>query len=191
MFLPTLLLAVATAPPLAVDVTGMPPQLAIIRHDAAQRGWRVTCEGHSGEEKVLRLEFTSSDTKESVSAYFIRPDHVGSSRRFYYKNSVPSMPCDIEPTTTSGVPSRVLAIGDRNKLTPLLVLAKDCGYSKVVIRKSDKADIADLISSTARKDWFTLDAGENIAERYGPAICFVQLQTRVSLGLHTPDAAVR
>jgi len=175
--LPILLLAVAAVRPLAVDVTGMPPQLAIIRHDAAQRGWRVTCEGQSGEEKVLRLEFTPSDTAESVSGYFTGPAHIGSSTRFYDKNSVPSLPCDIEPPTTSGDPSQVLAIGDRNKLIPLMAMAKDCGYSKVVIRKFDRAD---LISAKAPEDLLTLDAGENTAERYGPAICFVQLQNRVA-----------
>ena len=54
---------------IAADVTGMEPQLAIIRRDAARLGWRITCEGNAGEERVLRLTIPAGSGAE-VRSYF-------------------------------------------------------------------------------------------------------------------------
>jgi hypothetical protein len=71
---------------IAVDVTGMDPQLAIIRRDAARLDWRVICEGSAGEERVLRLTFPNRSEK-AVRSYFDPQDLIGSSTRYYSRTS--------------------------------------------------------------------------------------------------------
>src|ERR1700740_222504 len=106
-----LLASLTAAQPIAVDIAGMQPQLAIVRRDGAARGWRVTCEGRSGEERVIRIVFPPGTPPAAIGAYFDLADHLGSSARFYHAGDTLPQSCDSEPTVSSGSPARVLALG--------------------------------------------------------------------------------
>ena len=164
----------------AADVTGMEPQLAIIRRDAARLGWRITCEGSAGEERVLRLTIPAGSGAE-VRSYFDPQDQIGSSTRFYTRENLPPEGCDQEPpTTSSSGPSPVLAIGPRALLAPLADVARACGFTLAVIRERRREDVPQGASGL-QDDWLTLDAGEDISPRYGPEICFLQMQSRAAV----------
>lgn len=177
-------LSAGSSPPaddqvLAVDVTGMEPQIAIIRRDAADRGWRITCQGRAGEEQVVRLTFPSSTHQQDLDSYFSPQDHIGSSFRFYSPSRLPPDRCDQEaPTTsTSGPPNRVMAAGPLDLMTQLAETARRCGYFNAAVREH-RADDSSLPPELP-SEWRILDAGEDVGHRYGPAICFVQMRSRV------------
>ena len=170
-----LLLSVAAASPVAVDVAGMAPQLAIIRRDAAERGWRISCEGRSGEEGTLRLAFPPDVRRESVEAYFDPNHYVGSSAYFYSRADELPEHCDHDPTRIiSAESSQVLAAGPRDTLAPLVGLARDCGFGAALVRERREADIQ-AEAGAMPGDWLILDAGEDVVPRYGPALCFLNL----------------
>lgn len=168
---------------IAVDVTGMEPQIAIIRRDAARLGWRVTCEGTAGEERVLRLTIPAG-SEEAVRSYFDPHDHIGSSTRFYSREDMPPERCDQDPpTTSSSSPSFVLAFGPRELLTPLADVARACGFTLTAIRERRQQDVPQGTPGL-QDDWLTLDAGEDTTPRYGPTICFVQMRSRAAVTNH-------
>jgi hypothetical protein len=134
--------AIATRGVIAVDVTGMEPQVAIVRRDATRLGWRITCEGSAGEERVLRLTFTTR-YEEAVRSYFTSQNPIGSSARFYSSQNTPPAGCDQEPpTTSSSHPSSILALGPRELLAPLLDAARACGFTSSAIRQRRQEDVA-------------------------------------------------
>jgi hypothetical protein len=162
---------------IAVDVTGMDPQLAIIRRDAARLGWRVTCEGSAGEERVLRLTFPNG-SETAVRSYFDPQDLIGSSTRYYSRTDKPPERCDQEPgTTSSSRPSSVLALGPRELLTPLVDVARACGFALTAIRERRQEDLPQGWPGL-QDDWLTLDAREDTTPRHGPTICFLQMMQR-------------
>lgn len=175
-----LLLLGFAAPPVAVDVTGMGPQIEIIRRDVAERGWQITCEGHSGEERVVRLTFPPGTSDEAIQSYFDPPDHIGSSSRFYRPNEVPPERCDREPPIiTSSRPWSVLAIGPRDSLDRMANIARACGFERASVREGRGEDAPEGITDVVG-DW-ALDAGEDITPRNGPMICLLQMQHRASV----------
>ena len=174
-----LLLSATAAPLIAVDVTGMEPQIEIVRHDAADRGWQITCEGHAGEEQVLRLALPRRAPQAAAIAYFERGDHLGSSRRFYYEGDPLPQGCDQEPPSFSASEAiRVLAFGRRERLTRLASMARRCGFTRPEVRERRQNDLPPW-SRRGHDDWLTLDAGEDARARPGPLMCFIQMQTRV------------
>src|SRR5438874_7786843 len=87
--------------PLTVDVTGMPPQLQVIRLEAAKNGWSITCQGHSGEQDVLRLAAPAGPASNKLTACFDNRDHIGSSANFYRDGRLAPASCDHEPPISS------------------------------------------------------------------------------------------
>jgi hypothetical protein len=173
-----LLVPVLANLPVAVDVAGMEPQIGILRRDAAEHGWRITCEGRSGEERVLRLTFPQGASAAAIRTYFDAEHHVGSSSRFYYPGDLPPAGCNREPpTATAPAPMRVLGFGPARALTRLAGIARACGFTRAAIRAQRTGDFP---AATARRraDWLTLDAGEDMTPRYGPTICFIQMRGR-------------
>ena len=167
------------APPVAVDVTGMAPQIEIIRRDVVERGWQITCEGRSGEEQVVRLAFPPGTSDEAIQSYFDPQAPLGSSSRFYGPDETPPERCDREPaTTTSSDPRSVLAIGTRDSLEHLASIAHACGLERASIRQRGTEDVPPGITGVVG-DW-TLDAGEDVTPRNGPMICLLQMQLRAS-----------
>ena len=173
-----LLLSLTAAPPVAVDIIGMEPQLTIVRRDAAERGWRISCEGRAGEENVIRLSFPSGTPAGAIRSYFDPDHHLGSSAHYYYLGDALPDRCDHEPTfTSSSAPLQALVVGPGNLLERLAVIARACGYSGAAIRARRSGDIP-AGAADPPEDWVTLDAGEDAGVRYGPSICFVQMQYR-------------
>ena len=172
------LLSFAPAPPVAVDVTGMAPQLEIIRRDADQRGWRISCEGRAGEEGVIRLAFPSGIAREEIDTYFDADHHLGSSQRYYYARDTLPEQCDQEPAVSSASePAPVLALGPRESLSGLTEVARACGFAGATLREIRAQDILSG-QPDPPENWLALDAGEDASARHGPAICFLQLGVR-------------
>ena len=183
-----LMMAIAAAPPVAADATGMEPQLTIIRRDAAERGWAIICEGRSGEEGVVRLAFPPDTTREAIDAYFDPNRYVGSSAHFYSSEGDLPSGCDHEPPTISASqPVRTLAFGPRGHLDRLAELARACGFARAAVRERRNGDLPEGTTGMP-EDWLTLDAGEDIGSRYGPSLCFLNIQGRV---MSTGSAEVR
>jgi hypothetical protein len=165
------------SPPVAVDVAGMAPQLAVIRSDAAGRGWRITCEGNSGEERVIRIAFPAGTSRETVMAYF-GPGMIGSTMSYYSLARPAPESCDRqEPGQGSGDPVRLLGFGPRAVIEPLVGVARSCGYAGAGIRVRRRGDRIPAAIAMHR-DWLVIDAGEDAGRRYGPMICWVQMEYR-------------
>ena len=161
---------------IAVDVTGMPPQLDRALAVAKAEGWTVACKGRAGEEGVLRLALNADTKQETVDAALGGRSAFVSSTGYYYAGKPMPRSCNHKPTrVSSDAPTPVLAFGPDVTLVALLDLARSCGFKKAAVREFRKSD---LISPTEviPTGWRTLDAGEDVGVRYGPSICFVQLR---------------
>lgn len=173
-----LLLSLMAAPPVAIDVTGMAPQLAIVRRDAAARGWQISCEGRSGEEGVVRLNVPPGTPAQAIEAHFDPNHHFGSQLRYYYAGDILPARCDGESAVgSSSSPVRVLAIGLRGDLAPLAEIARACGFSQAALREVRQEDLL-AGQASPHQDWLALDPGEGAGARSGPLICFIQLGVR-------------
>jgi len=175
-----LLLSIAAAPPVAVDVSGMEPQLAIVRREAAAQGWRISCEGRSGEQGVLRVHFPPEAADEATRLFTARRRGIGASHLFYQAGDVIPGDCDQPPVTISAPASasdRVLAFGPREVMEESAHIARDCGFAAVAVRPGREED-PPAGAHSLYPDWFALDAGEDIGARHGPFICFIQIQRR-------------
>jgi hypothetical protein len=171
-----LLLALLSDPPVAVDVTGMPPQLAFFRRAAAEQGWQIACEGRAGEEGVLRLSFPRGIAQDMLDDYFTGPRHRASSTAFYFRDRPPPGNCDHRPSEGqwSSTPTLNLAFGPRDALARLAAIARACGFSRAAVRERRDVDLP--AGADAGADWATLDAGEDAGRRYGPLICFINMR---------------
>lgn len=175
-------IALAAAPPVAgtpvvaVDVAGMEPQLSIIRRDAAERGWRISCEGRSGEERVIRIVFPSPTSEARIQPYF---ELLGSSMNYYSAEHPAPERCDqSEPQTGTGnAPVRMLGIGPRSRIEALVSVAQACGYAGAALR-ARRPDDPVPVAAGAQNDWVVIDAGEDAGARYGPLICWIQMSYR-------------
>jgi hypothetical protein len=173
-----LLLSIAAAPPVAVDVTGMAPQLAILRREAAERGWRISCEGRAGEQSVLRIHFPPGTSEEATRLLSARRRGIGTSHLFYQAGDVIPERCDQAAVTIPASASdRVLAFGPREVMEESASIARDCGFAGALARPGREED-PPAGAHSLYPDWFALDAGEDIGPRYGPFICFIQMQWR-------------
>jgi hypothetical protein len=169
------LLLLQSTPPVAIEVTGMAPQIAVARRTAAGRAWPVTCEGRSGEEQVLRLALPEGTTREAIVALL---EHRVSSIHYYYReDEQPGRTCDPEPvvSSSSGAPFSTLAVGPEDRLAPLAEVAWACGFSRARIRDWRARDLP-AGASGLQPGWRTLDAGEDYSRRYGPTICYIQMR---------------
>jgi hypothetical protein len=164
--------------PISVDVAGMEPQIEILRRDAAEHGWPITCEGRAGEERVLRLTFPRGASGAAIRTYFDAEHHIGSSTRFYHRRDLPPVRCDQEPPRISAsAPIHILGFGPSEALARLASVARACGFTRAVVREPLRGDTP---AGTARlhDGLRALDAGEDITRSYGQTICFIQMRTR-------------
>jgi hypothetical protein len=176
---------IAPDPLVSVDVAGMEPQIAIIRHGAAERGWRISCEGRSGEERVIRLVFPSGTDAATVVAAL---EGLGSSTLYYSVERPAPESCDQpEPRgEPASPPVRVLGIGPRDVIEPLVSVARACGFVGAALRDRRPDDLTPAAFG-AHRDWLVMDAGEDAAARYGPLICWIQMQYRAMSSAATQD----
>jgi hypothetical protein len=161
-----------------VDVAGMPPQLRVIRLEASKNGWSITCQGHSGEQGVLRLTAPAGAASDKLTAYFDSRNHLGSNAYLYRDGRPAPVSCDHEPPISSSEkPVYELLFADPSSLKSLLPIAKSCGFGHAYIRETTPTDVTSRLAN-AHPQWKTLDAGENIIPRNGPLICFMQMGTQ-------------
>jgi hypothetical protein len=176
-----LALAAAASGPLVVDIAGMRPQLNVIRAEAAKNDWTIICTGRSGEEGVLRLHAGQGRPTDSLHSFLDDPSRVGSSEWVdgFGGERLPAS-CNHNPPVVSGggATAGVLAAGSHDELRPALRVARQCGYSKAVIRPWLKGDIGGW-EPPAAGSWFSLEAGKNASERQGPLVCFMQMWVKV------------
>ncbi len=167
-------LLIQGAPPIAVDVAGMPPQIAYVRQVAAARGWPVICEGRSGERRVLRLDTRGADS-ETIDAAL--DNRVSETRYYYPQFERPGSTCNLEPPQASGAPYSSLALGTESELRPLLEIARACGFSQARVRERRPGDIPIGYEGRIPPTLLILSAEEDIVPRDGPLICYVQMQS--------------
>jgi hypothetical protein len=169
-------LALFGAVPIAVQATGMEPQLRIVRQAAANRNWPITCVGHAGEEGVVRVGVPAGVSREAVDGFIEAVTSVASSVGNLGVDAS-KQTCDQAPVqVTSSEPVRTLTFTTGERDARLLAAAQECGYAKVhwrPIRPEDIAIFKGQLDTT--KYSTTLDAGEDASARYGPMTCFVNI----------------
>lgn len=171
-------LALMAPAPMAVQATGMEPQLRIIREQAAKRNWPITCVGHSGEEGVLRVGVPAGTSNEAVYE-FEKAISVASSWGNLGVDATKTT-CDQEPAlrVEGGGEMRALIFTAGERDSQLLATAHDCGIPKAYWRATDQEDLA-RFGGRLEKLSNTLDAGENILSHLGPMLCFVNMHRSV------------
>ena len=170
-----------SAAPLVVDISGMPPQLEVIRNAAIRNGWKVTCEGRSGEEGVVRLSAPAGQSSDRLRAFVDDPNRVGSGDWVDgFGGDRLTASCDHAPPVVAGDREsiRVLEAGLAAEVGPALPIAKACGYSDAVIRPWRDSDMPGATKPSGQ-EWVSLDAGPNASLRYGPLVCFMQMRLKV------------
>ena len=169
-------LALLGAAPMAVEATGMEPQLRLVRQQAAQRGWPIVCVGHAGEEGVVRVAIPSGTSRQAVDGFIEAATSVASSAGSLGVNAS-KQSCDREPVRVeSSNPVRTLFFTTGVREPRLLAVAHDCGYAKAFWRTTRPDDVARFGGQLDAKKYFnTLDADEDAAARPGPLACFIQI----------------
>lgn len=158
-------------------VTGMSPQIEVIREIASERDWRIVCESTAGEMTALGVEPGFFADKKSESEVKEQLFDVASS---ISQTTIADCSTDA-PTISTDHPTAnpPLAFGDNQTLQPYLKLARSCGFVEAAI-----APIAEI----DRANWHTdmpsnleaLYGGPGSANRYGPDVCFVKMMQRLS-----------
>ena len=162
--------------PAAIEFAGMPPQLQIIRAAASRRRWKITCEGHQGEEGVIRIGLPANTTDAALDSFDAEVHEIASTSGTLNKTDAWKPTCDLQPPTlerdSKSPPMTVLAVASVNYLPRLLTVAKMCGFDRAYIRPWSKDD---LYGRPVPAEWKVLDAGEDTVGRYGPTICYLNL----------------
>ena len=165
-------LAAASAT-VAVDAAGMEPQLRVIREAAGQRSWPITCQGHAGEEAVIRIGVPSGTDQTQVDGFVASVGETASVWRELRAGEALRPGCDLdEPKETANFSQRALAFGNHEELVRLEATARQCGFGNARIRPWIAKDSPWL---KPRAGWFALDAGEDSVSRYGPLMCFTNI----------------
>jgi hypothetical protein len=162
--------------PMAVEATGMNPQLRFIRQEAAKRKWPITCVGHSGEEGVLRIGIPPSTPSQAVDDFERAIQDVASSWANLGADAKKAT-CNREPVRQSvdGV-VQVLILSAHGRDPRLLAVAHDCGFPEAYWRATAPEDLARFGGRVdLNKFSNALDAGENVATHYGPTMCWVNM----------------
>ena len=153
----------------------MEPQLSVVRLEAAQRKWPITCVGHAGEEGVVRVGIPFGVPRKTVDGFIDALTPVASSVGNLDVDANKKA-CDHEPfQKRSSVPVRTLTFMT-NPDARLLTVAQECGYAKAYWRPTQPADVTKFkVQLDAKKYATTLDAGEDADARYGPLVCFLNI----------------
>jgi hypothetical protein len=158
-------------------VTGMPPQIEVIRQIASDRNWRIVCEGTAGEMTALGVEpglLADEKWEPAVKQQFL---DVAST-----VSPITNSDCSTDsPTFSTDHPTAnpPLAFGDKQSLQPHLKLAMSCGFVEATISPIAEIDRANLFSEVP-SDLMALYGGPGSANRYGPAVCIAKMTPRMS-----------
>jgi hypothetical protein len=173
-------LVLVVSVPMAVQATGMEPQLRIIREQAAKRNWPITCVGHSGEEGVVRIGVPAGTPSQAVDDFEETIKGVASSWGNLGVDATKAT-CDQEPVRVVGEGEMRTLIFTAGEPDPRLrAVAHDCGFPKAYWRATAPDDVARFGGRVDVKKFSnTLDAGENIVTHYGPMLCFLNMHRLV------------
>ena len=166
----------ARGPSKGLLVTGMSPQIEIIRDIASEEGWRIACEGTSGEMIALWVEpgfFADEDSEIDVRGKL--SDLASTTSATKTAECSTKAPTGSIDHPTANPP---LVLGDEKMLQPYLDLAKSCGFGDAVIAPIAEIDEANVPPQIPR-DWLALYAGDGSANRYGPGVCMVKMTQRM------------
>lgn len=175
---------------LAVDVTGMPPQIARVRKIAAERHLPLLCQGIEGGQTVVRIGLPRGTSPNEISHLKQQLNPVVNSirdvdpkfngaRSCKYAPTMAIIPRDL-PDPELGSAVQDLMFGPAPAIAKLLPIAKSCGYSRALTRPINESDRKMLALATnpprVERDWQTLDAGQPTdAAGIGPLTCWLKL----------------
>jgi hypothetical protein len=181
-----LALAAMSVVPAAVEATGMEPQLKVIRLEASERSWPITCVGHAGEEGVLRVGIPPGTPPKAVEEFTDAISQVASSVTGVDPESSKKS-CDLDPPYgESSGPVQQLMFATAGPDPGFLKAAQECGFSRAYWRPTGAADLASFGGRLDPKKYpMVLDAGEDATKRMGPTVCFMQMRP------HYPRASPR
>lgn len=157
-------------------VTGMSPQIGLIRGIAAEESWRIACEGTSGEMTALWVEpgFFADENSE-VAVIEKISDVASTTSAMKTENCNTDAPIGSVDHPTANPP---LVFGDAQMLQPYLDLARSCGFEEAVIAPIAEIDGAN-VPEEMPSDWLALYGGPGSANRYGPGVCMVKMTQRM------------
>ena len=171
-----LLMSAALVASVGIDATGMQPQLQAIRTLAAQRSWSITCEGHAGEEGVVRLKPPLGTGESDIKAFADEVLKIASSVEEVSPANAAAKTCDGKAMSDGDVaPQRALAFGPAAQLSSLRGIARACGYRRAYVRARNAADDKVFFAWSLPPPSHTLDSGEGGPSRYGPRVCFMNM----------------
>ncbi len=163
-------------------VTGMQPQVDLMREIAKDEGWSITCEGKSGEMTVLRLSpgfFAGANSAEALDE---RLSLIASSTSGLTRAEAELSTCDVDPPQLSSPDgdyvNPAMAFGTLEMLDPYLEVARSCGFGDAAILPISEVDLA-RYQADFPDEWFALYAGSNSAKRYGPVTCYTLMSHRL------------
>lgn len=165
----------------ALIVTGMPPQIELIRELASQEDYTITCEGNSGEMTALRLAPSSRADAATEEAFQEKLWEVSTSISLVSGSDATGPECDHAPSTIeTEYPSEntALAIGSREALEPQLAIAKSCGFSEASLEPLSEFD-RERIDTDTQPGWLGLYAGPQSLSRKGPSVCYSLMSYRL------------
>ncbi|WP_390474707.1 hypothetical protein [Altererythrobacter sp. MTPC7] len=160
----------------------MTPQIVLIRELAAREKWSINCTGHSGEMTTLRLVPKSRFSEISVDDIQEELAKVATSIHLVIGAEAISTNCDATPVMIEALESfdsDPLGFGPRATLARLLKVALDCGYENSNLRPITQRE-AGWLKDQIQPNWVALDSGDDSGDRYGPAICYILMSSRLS-----------
>ena len=156
---------------------GMAPQIALIEDIASDHGWKVDCTGKSGGMTVARLtpglwpwRGSYDETYEAVAPVW---SSGGSGPRADKASDTCDLPDDsYRMTITDLETDLVLGVGSREKIAPLMGIAKQCEVRGARLEQASQEDSA-LYGGPVPGDAIRLVVDPKIEARTGPLSCLV------------------
>jgi hypothetical protein len=185
----------AAAAVIALDLTGMPPQVSEIRAIAAEHHLPLLCNGVEGDQQVVRVGLPRGQSTREYVDLQEQFESISSRLRAIDAAEAASRRCDYEPADfhSEGSPfgdsllasaTSDLTFGPAELLQMFKPIAIACGFDHTFIRPLDEIDHRFIGMATnvskIQPDWVVLDAGEQVAGRYGPQVCFLKLGQRTA-----------
>lgn len=188
------------AVPVAVEIIAMPIEIAKLRAEPTMRDWPLLCQGKSGEEQVMRFAVPAGTTRNALTDIFDDAQHPRvAARRYWFAGdtipkgcNVPVLNLVLAPRHVRGgvqVSAQLLAAGPPERAATLPGIARDCGFSRAMIRPFADTDVAPRPADW-RADWVTLDAGEKVAKHNAAIGCFRRLSAEQGRPAPVPAAAM-
>lgn len=173
--------AAEAKPERALITMGMAPQLPLIREIADEAGWKVSCEGVSGEMTTLRLSpgFWGDD---EAGAILIEDLHAVSTIAYEVTGSqAADENCDAIPPVTGsveGAENVAIAFGLPVQLAQFREIAASCDLQDPEIAPISEFYREKMEPGAIREGWQALYIDIAQSSRYGPTMCYMIMSDR-------------